>query len=345
MQVFLRKYGAAARVLFHLFEVDGVDFRVDAVCTSTDCVINKDEASAENTVNKFVDIGKGYYQEYSPTEMTCARALVSIADAATKAWLDMGFVIETYGNASAQHAMDFDTPVPAMRGTDSGLLATAGAAIKADTAAIVTASAAIKSVVDAIPTTAMRGTDDGALATAAAAIQTAVDAIPTTAMRGTDSALLATAGAAIKSDTTELVTASAAIKSVVDAIPTTAMRGTDSALLATAGAAIKSVVDAIPTTAMRGTDSALLATAGAAIKAETAAIVSATSGIRTITDALPNSGALTINGVGYDVALTEILAYCNGKIAKVGNAYEYKKRDNSTKAFINTVSTSSRVRS
>ncbi len=345
MQTFLRKYGEIGRVPFHLVEVDGVDFRTNAVCVSTDCLISKDEVTDAACINKFVDTGLGQYLEFTATEMTVARALVSIVDSATKLWLDHGFAVETYGNASAQHAMDFDTPVPAMvgtddaalataaaaiksvvdaipttamRGTDAGLLATAGAAIKADTTGLVTASAAIKSVVDGIPTTAMRGTDDGLLATAGAAIKSVVDAIPTTAMRGTDSGLLATAGAAIKSDTEAIITASAAIKGVVDAIPTTAMRGTDSALPATAGAAIK---------------------------ADTGVIVTGTSGIRAVTDALPNSGALTIDGVAYDTALTDVLAYVNGNIVKVGNTYTHKKRDNSTTAFVNTVSTSTRVRS
>ena len=120
----------------------------------------------------------------------------------------------------------------------------------------------ISDAVAAIPTTAMRGTDNaalasvlGALADAAAAgevteadtamayikqLVTAIQLIPTTAMRGTDSAFLAAVGgalndAAAEGAVTETDTAMAYIKQLVTAIqliPTTAMRGTDNAALA-----------------------------------------------------------------------------------------------------------------
>jgi hypothetical protein len=121
------------------------------------------------------------------------------------------------------------------------------------------------------------------------ALQTLLSAIPTTAMRGTDNAFLASVGgakddAAAEGAVTDEDTAMAYIKQLVTAIqliPTTAMRGTDSAFLAAVGGAlddaaaegavtntdtamayIKQLVTAIqliPTTAMRGTDSAALA--------------------------------------------------------------------------------------
>jgi len=42
-------------------------------------------------------------------EMQAARVVLKIVDAATKVFLDQTVIIETYGNASAQHAFDFDT--------------------------------------------------------------------------------------------------------------------------------------------------------------------------------------------------------------------------------------------
>lgn len=103
--------------------------------------------------------------------------------------------------------------------------APAGASISADIAAV-------KTVVDAIPTTAMRGTDNAALASVLgaavgasisadiAAIKAVADAIPTTAMRGTDNAALASvlgalADAAAEGAVTDVDTAMAYIKQLV----------------------------------------------------------------------------------------------------------------------------------
>ena len=44
-------------------------------------------------------------------------------------------------------------------------------------------------------------------------------------------------------------------------------------------------------------------------------------------------------------ALTQILAYASGDVAKVGNAYAYKKRDDVTTAFTNTAAIADRTRS
>jgi len=140
-------------------------------------------------------------------------------------------------------------------------------------------------LLDAIPTTAMRGTDSAALASVATEarlaeldagnLPTDIAAIPTTAMRGTDSAALASV--ATEARLAELDAAN--IPADIDAIPTTAMRGTDSAALASEvtsarmatltdwinGGRLDLLLDAIPTTAMRGTDSAATATSLAAV--------------------------------------------------------------------------------
>jgi hypothetical protein len=108
----LREYGVAATINFDLFEVDGVDFRVDAVAASGDTKIMKDEGVEANAANNFVDEGNGYSLSLTAEELTVARLVIYLIDAtATKVWLDKSIIIETYGNASAQHAMNFNDAV------------------------------------------------------------------------------------------------------------------------------------------------------------------------------------------------------------------------------------------
>lgn len=102
-KVHLRKYGEAATFNFDLFEIDGVDFKIDAVHASGDTKIMKDEGVEANTTNGFTDEGQGYSIIITATEMEHARGRVYIVDQSTKAWLDTGIIIETYGHASAQH--------------------------------------------------------------------------------------------------------------------------------------------------------------------------------------------------------------------------------------------------
>jgi hypothetical protein len=102
-KVILRKYGEAATFNFDLFEIDGIDFKVDAVHVVGDTKIMKDEGAETNTTNGFVDEGQGYSIVLTATEMQHARGKVYIVDQGTKDWLDTGITIETYGHASAQH--------------------------------------------------------------------------------------------------------------------------------------------------------------------------------------------------------------------------------------------------
>ena len=110
--VHLRKYGIAATIPFELYEVDGVDFRVDAVHGAGDSTRVKDGGAEQNTTNGFADEGKGYSITLTAGEMQAAEIVVYVVDqTATKVWLDKVLVIETYGNAAAQHAMDLDDAV------------------------------------------------------------------------------------------------------------------------------------------------------------------------------------------------------------------------------------------
>ena len=110
---YIRKYGVETKIPFVLYEVDGVDLRVDAADGGSDCTIMKDEGEEATCENDFVDEGNGYSITLTATEMTAARIVVYVIDSATKVWLDDAIVIETYGNASAQHAIDLDDSVRA----------------------------------------------------------------------------------------------------------------------------------------------------------------------------------------------------------------------------------------
>lgn len=107
--VHLRKYGVETTVDFTLFEVDGVDFRVDAAAATADTIIQIDEGAAGSCTNLFVDEGLGYSHTLTAAEVTGARIVVYIVDSATKVWLDDSYIIETYGHPSAMHAFDLDT--------------------------------------------------------------------------------------------------------------------------------------------------------------------------------------------------------------------------------------------
>jgi hypothetical protein len=110
---FLRKYGVQTTIDFQLFEIDGVDFRVDAAHAAGDTKIMKDEGAEANTSNGFTDEGQGYSIVLDATEMQAARIVVYIVDQGAKVWLDTSIVIDTYGNASAMHAIDLDDGVRA----------------------------------------------------------------------------------------------------------------------------------------------------------------------------------------------------------------------------------------
>ena len=106
----LGKYNQSKTVRFRLFQVDGVDFESAATFAAGDVKIMKDEGVEANTTNLPTDEGQGYSLVLTATEMSAARIEIYIVDqTATKVWLDTGLSIETYGNASAEHAFDLDT--------------------------------------------------------------------------------------------------------------------------------------------------------------------------------------------------------------------------------------------
>ena len=104
----LAKYGVAYILNFELYEIDGIDLKIDAADGGTDCTIRKDQGADTTATNDFVDEGLSYSLTITATEMQAKEVTVHIIDSATKVYLDKVLVIETYGNASALHSMDFD---------------------------------------------------------------------------------------------------------------------------------------------------------------------------------------------------------------------------------------------
>lgn len=302
---FLRKYGVEAKINFALFEVDGVDLRIDAVDAGTDCSIMKDEGDEATCTNDFVDEGKGYSLTLTSTEMEAARIVIYVVDSATKAWLDDSIVIETYGHASAMHAMDLDTPVPTVAeiqtemeedgasilDTISDLLPASTIAAATDIPAMVgTDNAALASVVGAIDDAAANGDPtevdtlmkyikqliniligttgivafpaEGApannisLAEVIRAIHADVTGLNGDVMVGTNGANTTVPDAAGTAPTAVEIQAEMEEDgaSLLDTIRDELANETDGL------SALKTLLDAIPTTAMRGTDNGALAT-------------------------------------------------------------------------------------
>lgn len=106
----LGKYNQAKTITFDLFEVDGIDLSVAATFAAGDVKIMKDEGAEVNTTNLPTDEGSSYSLVLTATEMSAARIRIILIDqTATKVWLDTTLGLETYGNASAEHAFDLDT--------------------------------------------------------------------------------------------------------------------------------------------------------------------------------------------------------------------------------------------
>lgn len=116
MAAFLSKYGVARHIYIPIIKRAVVDYAVGADWTPAagDVKISKDGGAAANvgTLPVAIAMGNGAMWDFtiSATEMQAAQVTVTVVDAATKAVEDQAFVIETYGNASAQHEFDLDTP-------------------------------------------------------------------------------------------------------------------------------------------------------------------------------------------------------------------------------------------
>jgi hypothetical protein len=113
--MFLGKYNTARHIYIPIVKRGVVDHAVSADWTPAagDVKISKDGGAAANVTNlpTAIAMGNSTIWDFSltSTEMSAAQVMVTVADSATKAVEDTGFIVETYGNASAQHIFDLGT--------------------------------------------------------------------------------------------------------------------------------------------------------------------------------------------------------------------------------------------
>jgi hypothetical protein len=110
----LRKYGVESTVYFPLVDFGATDYEATPVTFATgDTKLSKDGAALANTSNDPSHVGGGIYKlVLTATEMQHGGGTVVLVDQnATKEWEDQAIVTETYGDASALHETDLDTPI------------------------------------------------------------------------------------------------------------------------------------------------------------------------------------------------------------------------------------------
>jgi len=339
----LGKYNQSKTITFDLFAIDGIDLSVAATFAAGDVKIQKDEGVEANTTNLPTDEGSTYSLVLTATEMSAARIRIILIDqTATKVWLDVSLGIETYGNASAEHAFDLDTASTAQTADHTAGIADIPTVSEFNARTLVAASY-FDPAADAVANvTLVATTTTNTDMVSAAPTSTAIaDAVWDEAQSGhvtvgtfgkfldvevssvsggggltqqnvADAMKLApTAGAPaagsvnlaldnIEADTNELqaddipttlaTLATAAnlttVDTVVDGIQTDLSNATDGL------GAIKASVDAIPTTAMRGTDNAATATALATVDANVDSILVDTAEIGVAGVGLTNIGTI-----------------------------------------------------
>lgn len=145
---YMQKYGEARHIYVALRKANSNNHAVGADWTpgAGDVKISKDGGAAANVTNLPTAIAMGnsaiWDFHLTATEMQAAQVVVTVADSATKAVEDDGFVIETYGNSSAQHAFDLDTAMASQTvGTATAVTTVNGLANNVITAASIAADA------------------------------------------------------------------------------------------------------------------------------------------------------------------------------------------------------------
>lgn len=115
----LYKYGVAVTLYKPIIKRAVVDFALGADWTPAagDVKISKDGGVAANVTNLPTALAMGntalWLFSLTATEMQAAKVRITVSDAATKAVEDVAFEIDTYGNASAQHAVDLGDSIRA----------------------------------------------------------------------------------------------------------------------------------------------------------------------------------------------------------------------------------------
>lgn len=191
--VHLRKFGVSTTVDFALYEIDGVDLRKNAFVETADIFLMKDEGAEANASNSATDEGRTYSLVLTATELQAARLEIIVEDQSVpKVYLDKTIMIETYGNASAQHAIDLDDSVRAGLTALPNVAAGSAGGLPDDT----DANGAVR-IVDGTGARELN-TNSGAVAlvdlvttTTTNSDMRGTDGVDTATMRGTDNAALA----------------------------------------------------------------------------------------------------------------------------------------------------------
>jgi hypothetical protein len=112
----LRKYGTETRVYFPLVDFGATDYVAGVTIAAGDATISKDAGAFANIVGEndddvFVDEGGGLYSiKVAAAELQAKTVVLKIVDQTSpKEWEDQMLLIDTYGNASAQHPLDLGT--------------------------------------------------------------------------------------------------------------------------------------------------------------------------------------------------------------------------------------------
>lgn len=130
--MFLSKYGVARHIYINIPKASSASHAVSADWTPSagDVKISKDGGAAANVTNlpAAIAMGNSALWDFSltATEMQAAQVMITVADSATKAVDDTGFIVETYGNTSAQHELDLDNGIPNVNLVQIDAAATAG---------------------------------------------------------------------------------------------------------------------------------------------------------------------------------------------------------------------------
>lgn len=109
---FMRKYDAAATIDgIPLIANGATNFQINPTLATGDVKISKDGGALTNiaTLPVVTPASSALVRvTFSATEMQAARIVVLFDDAAGAEWEDQIVIVETYGNASAQHEIDID---------------------------------------------------------------------------------------------------------------------------------------------------------------------------------------------------------------------------------------------
>lgn len=108
MSAILVKYGAATTIYFPLISFNSVSFTSTASLTTADSKISKNGAAFTTTSNAVASVGSyGYSLTLTTGDTTCLRAMIVMHHtAASPTFEDTMILLDTYGNASAQHVFD-----------------------------------------------------------------------------------------------------------------------------------------------------------------------------------------------------------------------------------------------